>query len=187
MINLPSNDININSIIKGYFSLYFNDKLLMHKKGIPRRLKRLSFTKIFLSKAEIKHTNSTATVTIYTYNRERIVLRKILNNLKKSFFNKILFIIKKSNNVYKNTTNNKYIKHDLNQEMILIRRYKLRLNLNKYKFQEFLLSKLATIISKIYNKKIKFNIVNIKSIMFNSDILTTILALKIKKRNANVV
>jgi hypothetical protein len=187
MKNLPSYDINLNSIIKGYFNSYFNDKILMRKKAIPRRLRRLSFTKIFLSKAEIKHTNSTAVVTIYTYNRERIALKKIIKKLKKSFFSKILFIIKKSNNLYKNITNNKYIKHDLNQEMILIRRYKLRLNLNKYKFQEFLLSRLANIIGRIYNKEVKFNIVNIKSIILNTDIFTTILALKLKKRNTTVL
>lgn len=188
MKNLPSYDININTLIKSYFNLYFNDKFLNRKKGIPRRLKRLSFNKIFLSKAEVKHTNSTAVITIYAYNRERTVLEKNIKQLKKSFFNKMLFFINKSNTIYENVITNKFyskfFRYVLNQELILIRRYKLKLNLNRYKFQEFLLLKLSNIISKIYNKKVKFNIVTIKSIILNSDILTNILALKLKRRTS---
>lgn len=190
MKNLPSYDITINNLIKNYFNLYFNSKFLNLKKGIPRRLRGLSFNKIFLSKAEIKHTSSKAIITLYTYNREKIALEKNIKMLKKSFFSKILFFMQKGNNTYKNMSNNtynKFLKYVLNQELILIRRYKLRLNLNKYKFQELFLFKLSNIISRIYNKKVEFNIINLKSILLNSDIFTNILALRIRKKKTNVL
>ena len=47
--------------------------------------KRLSLSKIYVSKAEIKHTSSKAIVTIYTYNKERKSLIKRIYSLKKKF------------------------------------------------------------------------------------------------------
>jgi len=69
----------------------------------------------------------------------------------------------------------------------LIRRYKLRLNLNDYKFKDIFLYKLSLLVSKFYNKKVEFNIIKLRSIVFNTDILTEILKLKLKKRRINVI
>jgi hypothetical protein len=80
----------------------------------------------------------------------------------------------------------KFIESLLIKELILIRRYKLKLSLNKYKFEEKFLYRLAKLISKLYNKKIEFNIINQKSIMLNSDLFTEIFSLKVKKREANL-
>ena len=74
-INYPVYDLNINSLIKSYFNLYFNHKYVGHKY-ISRKRKRKSLNKIFVSKAEIKHTNSKAIITIYIYNREKLTLLK---------------------------------------------------------------------------------------------------------------
>ena len=80
-INYPVYDLNINSLIKSYFNLYFNHSYVEHKY-ISRKRKRKSLNKIFVSKAEIKHTNSKAIITIYIYNREKLtLLKKIINNL----------------------------------------------------------------------------------------------------------
>lgn len=78
-INLPVYDLNINSLIKGYFTLYFNSRFLK-SKYIPVRNKRKSLNKIFVSKAEVKHTNNKALITVYVYNKERISLLKKLVN-----------------------------------------------------------------------------------------------------------
>ena len=43
-----------------------------------------------------------------------------------------------------------------------IRRYRLRLSLNKNKFEERFLNKLSELISKYYGKKVEFNIINLK-------------------------
>ncbi len=85
MKNLPIYDTNINKLLKGYFDLYFNRDNIK-SKFISLRKKRLSLNKVFISKAEIKHTSSKAVITIYTYNRERVALLKKLENLKKSFY-----------------------------------------------------------------------------------------------------
>jgi hypothetical protein len=61
------------------------------------------------------------------------------------------------------------------------RRLKLKLSLNKYKFEEKFLSKLSQSISKYYGKKVEFNIVNLKSIAYNTDIFTEILTIKVRK------
>jgi predicted transcriptional regulator len=66
----------------------------------------------------------------------------------------------------------------------LIRRYRLRLSLNKYKFEEVFLYRLSKLVSKYYGKKVEFNIVNLKSIVFNGDVFTEILTKKLKKERS---
>ena len=53
-INYPVYDLNINSLIKGYFNMYFNHNFIK-SKYISHKKKRKSFNKIFISKAETKH------------------------------------------------------------------------------------------------------------------------------------
>ncbi len=191
--NLPVHDININNLIRSYFTSYFKYKFLQNKYK-PRRFKRLSLNKIYISKAEIKHTNSKALLTIYTYNRERISLLKKIRFLKKSSYININIIMKllknKSNKFFGVNSSNLYIKLAKSvffKQLTLFRRYKLRLNLNKYKFEEKLIYILSSIIGKHYNKKVEFNIVNMKSVVLNSDIFTKILSLKLKNKKASIL
>jgi hypothetical protein len=81
-INYPFYNMSINSLIKGYFSLFFKHKFLGTKYISPRK-KRKSLNKIFASNAEIKHTNNKAIVTVYVYNRERRVLMKKIKKLER--------------------------------------------------------------------------------------------------------
>lgn len=236
-VNYPVYDLKINSLIKGYFNLYFNPKSLEHKY-ISRKKKGQSLNNIYVSKAEIKHTNSKAIITIYVYNRERFILlgkiSKFKNIIKKRiiryvrivklriFAKLMIFSINKnklmkflslpwiiqSNNVTKDSSilwrlanykvNDNYYKvHStlyirmkriviiLYRILGIIRRYRLRLSLNKYKFEEIFLYRLSKLISKYYGKKVEFNIVNLKSIALNGDIFTEILTKKIKKERRN--
>ncbi len=191
--NLPLYNININTLVKNYFNLYFNHKFINNKFRSPR-IKRLSLNKIFVSRAEIKHTNSKATVTIYTYNREKIVLLKKLKMIKNLFYKKILSLLYNDDklNQQKFITASaslrlKTILTLLHKELILFRRFKLKLSLNKYKFEEKFLFKLSKLISNFYNKKVEFNLINMKSIILNSDFFTKILSLKLKNRKANII
>jgi hypothetical protein len=189
-------DININSLIKNYFNLGLTYKFL-NKKFKSYKLRSASLNKIYASKAEIKHTNNKAILTVYVYNREKISLLKKLRKLKKSFFktikllfykNKKIFGFNNNNNTeYSNIIYNKAIKFYLKKNLYLLRRYKLRLSLNKSKFQEKLLYKLKNFIIKFFNKKVEFNIVNLKSIVFHSDFFTKILTSKLKNRNTNIL
>ena len=76
---------------------------------------------------------------------------------------------------------------DFSKLLSTIRRYRLRLSLNKYKLEEQFLYKLSILISKYYSKKVEFNIVNLKSIAFNVDIFTEILTTKIKKEKSSSI
>jgi len=44
--------------------------------------KRKSLNKIYISKSEIKHTNSKAIITLYIFNKEKFSLLKKIRNLK---------------------------------------------------------------------------------------------------------
>ena len=191
--NFPVYDININSLIKNFFNLQFNNKFLF-KKYIPYRLRSSSLNKIFASKAEIKHTNSKAILTVYVYNREKVSLLKKIKILNKSFYNKVKLLIYKNKKIFGlynaedyNLIYNKSIKALLYRNLKLLRKYKLRLSLNKYKFEEKLLYKLKNFIIKYYNKKVEFNIVNVKSVIFHTDFFTKILTSKLLNRKANIL
>lgn len=168
--DLPANDLNLNLLIKNYFNLYFNGIFLKNKKHSNKR--KSPFNKIHVSKPEIKHTNNKALITVYVYNREKLSLLKKIKLLKNSFFKKICLLISNTQNL-----------GSIEEELILLRRYKLKLNLNLYKFEEKLLFKLKNLIMRYYSKKVEFNLVNLKSIVFNSEFFTKIIGLKLKKRN----
>lgn len=194
--NLPVYNININSLLKNYFNLYFNSKFIINKLKL-RKYRYLSINKIYISKAEVKHTNSKAIITVYVYNREKIALLKKIRFLKKDFFKKLAILVNKNKwhlwmYAYENVKKSKiYIFRRimlklLYKELILLRKYKLRLNLNKYKFEEKLLFKLNNLIIKLLNKKVEFNIVSMKSIVFNSEFFTKLLGQKLKNRKAYI-
>ena len=222
-INYPIYDLNINSLIKSYFNLYFNHRYINHKY-ISRKKKRKSFNKIFVSKAEIKHTNSKAIITIYIYNREKLSLLKkirklrnilvkfivlLLNKNKLAKFISLPWIISNQNLInnssilwtlanykvrddFRKVDNMLYIRmkrlaKNLYKLLTTIRRYRLKLSLNKYKLEEQFLCELSQLISKYYSKKVEFNIVNLKSIAYNGDIFTEILTSKIKKEKSSPI
>jgi hypothetical protein len=62
-------------------------------------------------------------------------------------------------------------------------KYRLLLNLNKTKFNTIFLEKLKYLVSRIYNKGIRFNIVNLKKLHLNSDIFTQAVSLKLRNRD----
>ena len=104
-------------------------------------------------------------------------------------FNKILIIISSCLNdpislkYYENIYNNFINKTLLEKEIATIAYYKLLLSLNKYKFEDLFISRLSPLISKIYNKEVEFNIINLKAVYLNSDIFTQAIALKLRNRD----
>ena len=191
--NFPMYDININSLIKNFFNLQFNYKFL-YKKYKSYKLRSSSLNKIFASKAEIKHTNNKAILTVYVYNREKISLLKKIRFLKKSFYNEVKLLISENKKILgfynsedSNIIYNKSIKALLDKNLKVLRKYKLRLSLNKYKFEEKLLYKLKNFIIKYYNKKVEFNIVNIRSVVFHTDFFTKIVTSKLLNRKAHIL
>nr|YP_010164137.1 ribosomal protein S3 [Metarhizium album]QRK27463.1 ribosomal protein S3 [Metarhizium album] len=230
--NIPMNDININKIIQSYFNLYFKDhKYIGSKKFILLKRRRIFLRRIYVSNAEIKHTNNKAIITLFTINREKKLLKKkylkinkkISKNLIKRYFllyksniNKIYEILSKHKNKYAfisdNISKKRFLKYKLeylNQFIILknlylkkiwsviinrywktylklLRKYDLMYSLSQYKLNnQILLPKLSNILNKIIGKKIEYNIINLKSIAYNTDLFTQALALKLKKTRMN--
>src|ERR1700678_3378114 len=57
------------------------------------------------------------------------------------------------------------------------------LQANKLKFDGLFLVKLIDLIKQIYNKKVEFNVVNLKKMHLNSDIYTQAVSLKLRNRD----
>jgi len=62
--------------------------------------------------------------------------------------------------------------------------YKLRylFKFNSVKFEKPFIVRLTHLVEKLYNKEVEFNIVNLKKMHLNSDILTQAIVLKLKNR-----
>lgn len=265
--NITIANKNLSALIKSYFNLYFNKKLLINKR-IAIRFRRLAVNKVFISKAELKHTSSKIIITLYIYNEERRTLLnriKIIESMlfpyfnsvsKEVFENKIISLNQKLNMIKKERKNISFLnllkeikqrvfeeiklekinletinkknlrgnklleiktleenvnkilviiaacendpfshkkyekiygillnKTFLEKEINTIAYYKLLLSLNKSKFEDKFLLRLKPLISKIYNKEVEFNIVNLKAIYLNSDIFTQAISLKLSNRN----
>lgn len=80
----------VHDIINSYFSI---NSLFNSKKSSIRTIlrKKYSLNKIFVSKAEVKHTNDKINLTVYLYNRKKETILKTLSNLNKSLNTKKLF------------------------------------------------------------------------------------------------
>lgn len=180
--NLPVYDLNINKLLKNYFDFFFNLNKFYKKKFLFTKFKILSLNKIFVSKAELKHTSSKVIITIYIFNRERIVLLKKLIKLIKPLLI-IRIILLKYEGIFDKMSKNK----DLNKKLKSIRKIKLKFDINNLKFKDIFLYKLSKLLSKFYKKKVEFNIINLKSFEFNSSIFTDILRKKLIHRNARLL
>ena len=187
--NLPNHNKNLNKIFRSFFNFVFKHKPLL-KNYIRSKLRALSLNKVFISKPEIKHTNSKAIITLYFFNREKIVFFKNIFSSKK---NNILFkiyyfyVYGKKYEITSKENYNKFFKSLFYEELIYIRNNKLKFSLNKYKVNYFLLYKLAIFVTKLLRKKIEFNIINSESLSFNSDNFTEFLKLKLKRKKINVM
>lgn len=251
--NIPANSLNINKIIKGYFNLFFKKKNIRKSKFLLRR-RRNFLRRIYISNAEIKHTNSKAVITLYTVNREKNVLKKKYLKIKSKLSNKLIakryFLLYKENiqKIY-TILNNKYtgrkvmhggklnvspgfinrifindiirkrkfIKYKLQylnnfielknlylkkvwaiilrkysrKYLFLLRKYDFRYSLNQYKFNKLvflpILSNILNKIMSLRHKKVEYNIINLKSITYNTDLFTNALAIKLKKKRINYI
>nr|YP_010303540.1 ribosomal protein S3 [Purpureocillium takamizusanense]UNI92569.1 ribosomal protein S3 [Purpureocillium takamizusanense] len=228
--NIPVNNVRINKIIQSYFNLYFKDREYVgYKKFILLRKRRNFLKRIYISNAEIKHTNNKAIITLYIVNKEKKRLRKkyfkiiqkgntkLIENLikyykpiKKSILN---LKIEETRKLYKKTKEKSLLYYPKISKLMFkgiklrllnlfdkrlsslimkkywerrlgwLRKYDLMYSLNQYKFnKQILLPKLSNILNKIIGKKIEYNIINLKSIAYNTDLFTKALSLKLKKR-----
>ena len=80
---LPVKDDLVNKILKSYFNLsLFHNKIKNKSRRLRNRFRRYTVNRIFLSRAEMKHTNNKVIITVYTYNRNlKYLYNRIINLL----------------------------------------------------------------------------------------------------------
>mgnify|MGYP003742095135 CR=1 FL=1 len=199
-------------LIRGYFNSYnLKLESKLRKERLRRRLRKLSTNKIFVSDGEFKHTNDKVVITLYVFNRQKynylLKIRKRYTRLfGKARFLRKLYLIKnlglnilkqqqKRNEVltkvlpnYKSklySIQHLYYKRFIKKSLRRLKYYmfyKQLLYINKYKFTNSYLQGLISLIKKIYNKSIEFNLINLKYFYFNSDIFSQPLVLKLRKK-----
>lgn len=212
---LPVADKVILRFLKSYFNLH-SPKLeksvkfsSIRRRKLRKRLRRLSTNRILISRAELKHTSSKVVITVYVYNRQIIYyLRRLerinVKNLnlqktkKKALYvisrvykqkKKLLKTLNRNNNIFKNYEN-MYLKFFFSKCLrrdITFFYYKQIISLNQSKFEKTYLSPLTGLIQKIYNKKIEFNLVNLKHLYLNSSLFSETLLAKIKNKKNRVI
>nr|YP_002213593.1 ribosomal protein S3 [Beauveria brongniartii]ABU50166.1 ribosomal protein S3 [Beauveria brongniartii] len=85
-------------------------------------------------------------------------------------------------NLYLKKVWSRIIKTFLKRHLIFLRKYELLYSLNQLKFNKLtLLNKLSLLLNKILGKKIEYNIINLKSIIFNRDLFHSSSRFEIKK------
>src|ERR1700712_4894487 len=199
-------------LIKGYFNTYhLSLESLLRKARLRRRYRKMSTNRIFVSDGEFKHTNDKVNITLYVYNRQKLnyllKLKKRYTRLfKKAKFTRklklirnvglnILSLQREKSKVLTNVLP-KYNSEVRSAQNIFYKRfmkkcfkrlryymfYKQMLYINKAKFENSYLQGLIVLISKIFNKNVEFNIINLKYFYFNSKIFSQPLELKLKKK-----
>ncbi len=117
--------------------------------------------------------------------------KKSLNLISKVYKQKkkLLKTLKIKNKKYKNYEN-KYLKSFfskcLQKEMISFY-YKQIISLNESKFEKTYLTPLTGLIKNIYNKKVEFNLVNLKNLYLNSYLFSETLVTKIRNKKNRVL
>jgi Mitochondrial ribosomal protein (VAR1) len=152
-------------------------------------LKQIKIYQLFVFRNSLVSCNTSQLAAAAGKNNVGFLARElfIISQLKK-YYKEIVNIINICNN---NTAYYEYYEkyfYEANYKIILekeIKRivyYKQLLSLNKSKFEDNYLSRLKPLISKIYQKDIEFNIINLKNISLDSNIFTKAISLKIKNR-----
>jgi hypothetical protein len=83
--NLSAANNNLSNIFKNYFNFHFNNKIFRYKK-ISTRYRRLNIKRIFVGKAEVKHTTKKIIITMYVYNEEKRILMCKIRRLERLLF-----------------------------------------------------------------------------------------------------
>jgi len=113
----------------------------------------------------------------------KLVELKVLND-----HEKLLIFIKKANSFYpyEYPKSSSYVEIADDTYKTSLHRVRYLLKFNSVKFEKPFIVKLRRMVEKLYNKKIEFNIVNLKKMHLNSDILTQAIILKLKRKNTRI-
>jgi hypothetical protein len=136
-------------------------------------------SRVYISNPEIKQSNNKINITVYLYNKNIIYLYNnlILYNKLLNKFNIFIDKYKKHTSIY-----NIYSHIIYKYEFI-----KLSIILYKNKFSIKNLLYISNILSNLYNKKVELNIINLKYLYLDSNILAVSVAKKLKYKRMYVL
>lgn len=169
-----NNTLFINSIeIYTLLYSYFNCIKMKPNLRLKVFYEKYYTSRIYIGNPEIKQYNNKINITVYTYNKQIIYLYNSLL-LYDNLINKLNKFIKRNNHICK------YIifKYEFIKLNIVL--YKNKFNLNN-------LLKLKSILYTIYNKKIELNIINLKYLYLDSNILAISVAKKLKYKRIYIL
>lgn len=160
--------------------------------------KRYENSKLFFKKLRFEIQNLQK---IFIENKIKILKDKFIENLinnglifKESQIFKSKFELLNKIINYCNLYFNKYVKKNIFNKLKfirkinLIRRHIYAFKIDRFKFEEvYFLYKLNNLLTKILKKKIEYNIINLKSLVYNTDIFTKALALKFRKKKIYIL
>ena len=172
-----------NKIYITIFSYNREKTFLLHKINQILKIKKTIFNKNYLrNKLIIKFIFKILQDLRLKKAKQIIYYNNKLLKIKIKKENKLLFkIIKWKNiNLLRSSFIEKYEKISRLDNLYLF--YIKILLLNNYKFKQFFILHLKTLISKIYDKKIELKIINLKNLCLNSDIYLQAIATKLNIR-----
>lgn len=188
------------SQFKRVFNILFSPRKFSLKKyiNVDRNGKEIiTYNRPFTLKEYLNLTSHTEGYSLYIlqfvnklnlqYNKINTLYETLTNLVKKNILNrdeKLIFI-----NIIKNINTFNYPDFDFYMKKCYWKytksfyRLVMLIRFNQMKFSNAFLAKLTRLISNIYNKKIEFNMVNLKKMHLNSDIFTQAVSLKLRNRD----
>ena len=168
------NSVYINNrIIYTLLYSYFNYVEIKSKEKSKIYYEKYYMSKIYTSNLNIKQSNNKVEITVYVYNKQILLLYYNLL-LYNKLLNKFNIYIKRFNKY--NTTNNNILIYIMCKYEFI----KLNIILYKNKFNINSLLYLKSLLYNIYIKRVKLNVVSLKYLYLDSNILATCVAKKLK-------
>ena len=164
----------INNLLKNYINMII-DKIKIRFKSRNPRKSRLSSNKVYVSRAEIKHTNTKVVITLYIYNKQKYYLKRKLINIVKNIDikkRKQLSFILKLNNMFTYIFKNMSV----NLKKSLVLSYIFRKRFSNFNKSNFTFVKKINNLLILYLLKINkiYPILHKKYLIFNKKLISKI-------------
>jgi hypothetical protein len=205
----------MNKLSYSLFNSYINSDYTEEKNNTniidnDKLLNLMSMKKTFISNPEIKKSTNMVNITIYTFNKQKLIILKNLLKLnkdiliKKNFLKKNIFsLYNYNNNVYsfyklfsyfffnkKNLNIKILIRNILKDKLKNIYLYKYYTNMLYFNYKKYSVNNMLGIInilSKYFNMKVIINVINLKYLFLDNSILTNAIVTKLYNRKNRVL
>lgn len=165
---VPSSAVKAMKIIKGFFNIY--NQIIerkMRSKRLLLRFRKLSSNRIYLSKAEFKHSNNNVLINIYLFNRQKYNYLLKLKNIflkKKNLNQKFIKLLKLV--YFKGLDLTKEIHKD---KHLLVKALNILEKNNKYKINTF--KTISNLSMVFYKKTLKLTMRKLRLYFFYKQLL----------------